>query len=372
MPDTTVQMQSLVTEDGRLEVSLVEVPLPEPGPKEVVVEVQAAPLNPSDLILLLGGADPSTFETGGTADRPVLTAQLPADRLKAAGGRLGQSLPVGNEGAGVVVAAGAEAQDLIGKTVALAGGSMYATHRVVHSAACLVLPDGATARDGAASFVNPMTALGMVATMRNEGHTGLVHTAAASNLGQMLNRLCQSENVPLVNIVRSAAQVKILKDDGAAYVVDSSVDSFRSDLVEALAATGATMAFDAIGGGDMVDTILTAMEKVATQGQEWSRYGSTAKKQVYVYGVLAQGPTLLNRTYGFTWGVGGWLLTPFLAAAGREALGAMRQQVADNLTTIFASAYTDTVSLTGSLQAEAVKAYGAMATGRKYLIEPAS
>lgn len=370
MPDTTLQMQSLVTEDGRLEVSLVEVAMPEPGPKEVVVAVEAAPLNPSDLILLLGGADPASVETGGTADRPVLTARLPQDRVTAARGRLGHSMPVGNEGAGTVVAAGSSVEKLMGKTVALAGGSMYATHKLAPAAACLVLPAGASARDGAASFVNPMTALGMVATMRAEGHTGLVHTAAASNLGQMLNRLCQAEDVPLVNVVRSAGQVKILEDAGASYVVDSSVESFRSDLVEALTATGATLAFDAIGGGEMVDTILTAMEQVATKGQEWSRYGSDAKKQVYVYGVLGAGPTVLNRTYGFSWGVGGWLLTPFLSRAGRETLGAMRQQVADGLTTTFASDFTDTVSLSGSLQADAVKEYGAMATGRKYLVEP--
>ncbi|MEP7026670.1 MAG: NADH oxidase, partial [Actinomycetota bacterium] len=318
VPGRGLQLRSLVTAAQTVELSLADVDVPAPEPNQVIVRVEAAPINPSDLGLLFAGADTTQVQASGTADRPVATAPLTAGAARAATARAGQSLPTGNEGAGTVVAAGAsaDAQALLGKVVAVAGGSMYAQYRCISAAACLVLPDGATAADGAASFVNPMTALGMIETMRMEGHTALVHTAAASNLGQMLNRLCLEEGIPLVSIVRSAAQAELLRAGGATWVCDSTSGTFTSDLTEALQATSATIAFDAIGGGRLASQILACMEAAASAGAEFSRYGSTVHKQVYIYGGLDRGPTELNRSFGMAWGVGGWLVTPFLQKVG--------------------------------------------------------
>jgi hypothetical protein len=334
--------------------------------------MEAAPINPSDLGLLLAGADMTQATVGGTPDRPIVTAPLPAAAVRAARARVGRSMPVGNEGAGTVVAAGASdaAQALLGKVVAVAGGAMYAQYRCVDASACLELPDGARVADGAASFVNPMTALGMVETMRMEGHTALVHTAAASNLGQMLNRLCNEEQIPLVNIVRSVAQAELLRAAGATWVCDSTSGTFASDLTEALRATRATLAFDAIGGGQLASRILVCMEAAISAGAEFSRYGSSVHKQVYIYGGLDRGPTELTRSFGMAWGVGGWLLTNFLAKAGPEKMASMRRRVAAGLTTTFASQYTDEVTLAGALQLDAIAVYSRHATGKKYLITP--
>ena len=369
-PTKGLELRSLVS-DGKLELSLVDVELSPPGPGEVIVRIEAAPLNPSDLGLLTGPADLATLEPGGAADRPVLTADIPEQRLPMVRARLNESMPVGNEGAGTVIAAGAGAEELIGKTVAVIGGGMYTQYRKARLTDLLPFPDGVTAREGASAFVNPLTALAMVETMRAEGHTALVHTAAASNLGQMLNRICIADDVKLVNIVRSAEQARILHDIGAKYVVDSTSENFRDELVDALAETGATIAFDAIGGGKLAGQILAAMEVAANRNATtYSRYGSNTYKQVYIYGALDLGPTLIGRDVGFAWGVSGFLLTPFLMKAGAEVIGRMRARVAAEIRTTFASHYTAEISLAEALDKDILLAYSAKKTGEKYLIVP--
>lgn len=374
LPKTALELRSLVTPDGTLELSLHEVDVPAPAADEVVVRVEASPINPSDLGLLIpAAADMTAARVAGTPERPVVTAPLREGALAGMSARVGASLPVGNEGAGTVVAAGASpvAQALLGKTVGIAGGAMYAQYRVVNAAACLVLPDGATAKDGASSFVNPLTALGMLETMRAEGHSALVHTAAASNLGQMLVKACLADGVPLVNIVRKAEQEQLLRELGATHVCNSASPSFEADLVEALKATSATLAFDATGGGTLASQILNGMEQAANAtATQYSRYGSDVHKQVYIYGSLDTGPTVLTRNFGMAWGVGGWLLTPFLAGAGPETIARLRARVAAELTTTFASNYTQEVSLAGLLKPEAFNSYLKKATGEKYLVTP--
>ncbi|MDO8379714.1 zinc-binding dehydrogenase [Phenylobacterium sp.] len=366
-----LELRSLVKSSGELELSLATVSIPDPGPDEILVRVQASPINPSDLGLLLGPADIAQAKVAGTADRPVVTAPIPPAIMRAMAARADESMPVGNEGAGEVVKAGANAQHLMGKTVAMLGGAMYAQYRLLKAADVLVLPPGASAADGASCFVNPLTALGMVETMRREGHTALVHTAAASNLGQMLNKVCLKDGVELVNIVRSPEQVKILKDIGAKHIVDSSRPDFQEELVKALVATGATLAFDAIGGGKLAGQILNGMEVAANMtAKTYSRYGSTTYKQVYIYGGLNTAPTELSRAFGMSWGLGGWLLTPFLMKIGPEAGAKLRQRVLDELKTTFASHYSHEISLAEALNPEIIAAYNRRATGEKYLINP--
>jgi len=373
VPATAVQLQSLVRSDETVQLSLETVEVPEPGPTEVLVRVEATPINPSDLGLLLAGADVAAAVVSGPPDWPVVTAPLPAAAMRAMAGRVGVPMPVGNEGAGTVVAAGSSpaAQALLGKTVAAAGGAMYAQYRCVDVTLCLELPDGTRAVDGASSFVNPMTALGMVETMRLENHSALVHTAAASNLGQMLVRVCTEEKIPLVNIVRRPEQVDLLRSLGAVYVVNSAAPDFMADLTAALKETSATLAFDATGGGRLTSQILACMEAAASAAAgSYSRYGSTVHKQVYIYGSLDRGPTELTRNFGMAWGIGGWLLTPFLQRIGLDGIVRLRNRVAAGLTTTFASGYTDQVSLPGALALDAVAAYSRQATGQKYLIIP--
>jgi NADPH2:quinone reductase len=378
MADTSIdkgrQIRSTVRKDGIVEISLVTVATPEPKPEEVIVRIEGSPLNPSDQGLLFGGADLSTARASGTPDDPVVTASIPAAALRGLTARLDQPMPVGNEGAGVVVRAGASpaAQALLGKTVGIIGGGMYAQYRCVKAGHCLVFPDGTTAAEGADWFVNPLTALGMVATMRAEGHKALVHTAAASNLGQMLVKICLKDGVPLVNIVRRAEQADVLKKLGATHVCNSSSPTFMDDLTDALAATGATLAFDAVGGGKLAGQILTAMEGALSRtAKEYSRYGSTTHKQVYIYGGLDRGPTEFTRTFGQAWGMGGWLLTPFLQKVGAEAQQKLRERVAAEIKTIFASTYTKEVSLTRALALDEIAVYSKLGTGAKYLINPA-
>jgi NADPH2:quinone reductase len=369
-----LQLRSLVKASGELELSLAQVPIQAPGPDEILVRVEATPINPSDLGLLLGPANLSTAKVTGSGDEAVVTAQIPPQLMRALAGRVDQSLPVGNEGGGVVIEAGSspQAQALLGKTVGILGGAMYAQYRTVKATDALAVHADATPKDAASCFVNPLTALAMVETMRLEGHTALVHTAAASNLGQMLVKICVKDGVDLVNIVRSVEQSALLKSFGAKYVVDSSTPTFMEDLIAALTATGATIAFDAIGGGKLAGQLLTGMEVAANQraGGAYSRYGSTTYKQVYIYGGLDTGPTELNRAFGMSWGLGGFLLTPFMQKVGPAEVQRLRQRVADELKTTFASHYTAEISLTEALQPDVMAAYNKKSTGAKYLINP--
>jgi NADPH:quinone reductase-like Zn-dependent oxidoreductase len=374
LPAAGLQLRSLIKKSGELELSLAMVELRDPEPDEVVVRIEASPINPSDLGLLLGAADVSTLRRqSGTDDSPIITADIPQNQMWAMAGRLDQSLAVGNEGAGVVVAAGAspEAQAIIGGAVAIIGGAMYAQYRVLKAADCLPLPEGASPADGASCFINPLTALGMVETMRREGHTALVHTAAASNVGQILNKVCVKDGVALVNIVRSVEQEKILREIGAAFVCNSRLPTFMEDLTNALVATGATLAFDAIGGGKLAGQILTGMEAAANRNAtSYNRYGSTVYKQVYIYGDLDTGPTELHRSFGMSWGIGGWLRSFFLTKIGPMETQKLRARVASELKTTFASHYTQELSLREALLPDVIAAYNKRATGEKYLINP--
>lgn len=372
MTVTGRELRSTVREDGTLQLRFEHVSIADPAADEVIVRIEAAPINPSDLGLLLGPADISTLRAEGTAGRPVLTFDVPAARLAGVTARLGQSLPVGNEGAGTVIAAGADATALLGRRVGMLGGAMYADHRKLKARDVVPLPEGASAADGASMFVNPLTALGFVETMRREGHKAIIHTAAASNLGQMLQKLCLQDGIPLVNIVRSEEQAAILRGIGATHVLNSRDADFHARLVEAIVETGATIAFDAIGGGTLGSEIVQAMEQAAARSlTEYSRYGSNVFKQLYIYGALDLSPTTLNRlAFGFQWSVSGWLVTPFLMKAGQEVVMRLRQRVVDELTTTFASHYTRTISLAEVLDPEILRAYERKATGEKYLIDP--
>jgi NADPH:quinone reductase len=373
IPATMRQLRSLVTPDGELRLTVETVDTPRPGDRDVLVRVEAAPVNPSDLGLLLARADVSRAAAGGPSDEPIVTAPIPEPVMRSLLARVGKAMAVGNEGAGVVVAAGdsPEAQALLGRTVGFLGGATYAEYCLASPRMCLPLPEGADPVDAASSFVNPLTALAMVETMRREGHSALVHTAAASNLGQMLNRVCLADGVPLVNVVRRPEQAALLRGLGATHVCDSSEPTFEADLVAALKETGATLAFDAIGGGELAGQILNAMEAaIVPPDAPYNRYGSDVHKQVYVYGALDPRPIELHRRFGFSWGVGGWLLTPFLARTSGEDLVRLRKRVADELTTTFASHYSDQISLNELLDVETLQRCARQATGEKFLLRP--
>ena len=373
LPASGLQLRSLVTSAGTLELSLADVPTPAPMEDEVVIRVGAAPINPSDLVLLIGGGDLTRAISAGSGASATISAPIEPRVLRGMKGRLDESMAVGNEGAGVVIAAGASdaAQALLGKTVAIAGGAMFSQYRCVKAAMCFALPDGITAEQGASSFVNPLTALCMTETMRREGHTALVHTAAASNLGQMLNKICIADGIALVNIVRKPEQADLLRGIGAKHVVDSSSDTFMKDLIEALTDSGATIAFDAIGGGKLAGQILTAMEAAANaKATTYSRYGSSTFKQVYIYGGLDPSPTELNRSFGLCWALSGWLLTPYLQKIGFADMVALQQRVGRELTTTFASHYTRVISLADALNLDTARSYSSIKTGEKYLINP--
>ena len=373
LPATYLQMVSTVTNSGELRLELVEQQMPEPKPGQIIVRVEATPINPSDHGVMFGWSNMSAATSSGSGRDTVLTAPVPEQGMRVMKARIDQALPLGNEGAGTVVAAGEGdyAKSLIGKTGAVMGGGMYAQYRAVDAMMALPLQDEHTAKDGASSFVNPLTALSFLETMRMEGHTAIVHTAAASNLGQMLVRICQADGVNLVNIVRKAEQADLLRGMGAKYVVNSSDDSFMADLTDAVHETGATLGFDATGGGQLASNILTAMEGAAARTPgAYSIYGSVAHKQVYLYGGLDVSPTVLTRGYGMAWGVGGWLLPNFLAKAGDEVAMRLRTRVANELKTTFASHYTDEISLSEALKADVVQRYNAKTTGQKFLICP--
>ncbi|MGJ3648937.1 zinc-binding dehydrogenase [Sphingomonas sp. GlSt437] len=371
MSFTGRELRSKVDRDGILTLSLEEVEIGDPADDEIIVRVEAAPINPSDQGLLLGPADLSTLRTRPDG-QPGLLLDVPQPRLGSVAARLGQSLPVGNEGAGTVVAAGRDATALQGKRVGMIGGGMYADYRRIKARDVIPLPDGATAADGASMFVNPLTALGFVETARSEGHSAIVHTAAASNLGQMLQKICLADGIPLVNIVRSQEQVDILRGIGAEHVINSKDVDFSTQLRAAVEQTGATIAFNAIGGGTLGSDILQAMERAAVQRMsEYSRYGSNTFKHLYIYGGLDLSPIVLNRiTFGFGWSVSGWLLFPFLQKAGPETAQRMRQRVVDELTTTFASSYTRVIGLAEALDPDVLRAYERKATGEKFLIDP--
>jgi NADPH:quinone reductase-like Zn-dependent oxidoreductase len=366
------QLTSTANKDGTLRLALEDVSLDEPGADEVVVRIEAAPINPTDVSLLLGSADIASLEAGGTVDRPVLTLNIPEQRLPRIVGRVGQPLPVGIEGAGIVVAAGANVKALEGRRVGLFGQGMFADYCRVAASAVFPLPSHVTSADAAAMFVNPMTALGFVETARRGGHRAIIHTAAASNLGQMLHKICLKDAIPLVNIVRSQQQEDLLRGIGATHVLNSHDEDFRARLLEAVAETGATVAFDAVSGGRLGSDILTAMEQAATRKMTtYSHYGSSSFKQLYIYGRLDPSLTVLDRSsFGMQWSIAGWLLMPFLEKSGDETVRRLRQRVVDELTTTFASRYTRTIGLAEALYPEVLRAYERKATGQKYLIDP--
>lgn len=372
---TSKEIRSKVTSEGNIEISIATVTKPIPSDDEVLIRVEAAPINPSDLGLLLSfGADLTSINVTGSGDETVTSMKIHPGLMGAMKPRLDESMQVGNEGSGVIVEAGVNAKDLIGKTVGLAGGSMYSQYRCVPAASCLVMDDGTSSSEAASSFVNPLTALAFIETMKMENHTAIVHTAAASNLGQMLVKICKADSVPLVNIVRKQEQVDILKNIGAEHICNTSDPDFMETLVTALIATGATLGFDATGGGnsgELPGQILAAMEIAANKtAKEYSRYGSDTYKQVYIYGGLDQSPTILKRAFGMSWGLGGWLLTPMIGKIGMERFGQMRQRVAKEITTTFASTYVQEVSFEEMLQPEIIKSYAKQATGKKYLVTP--
>ncbi|MGE0044756.1 MAG: zinc-binding dehydrogenase [Hyphomonadaceae bacterium] len=373
LPADNLTMLTLLKENAELEITLERRPMPEPRDHEVLVKVLATPINPSDLGLLVGGADVSTARATERNGLPAIVALVPPPGMRAMAPRIGEAMPIGNEGCGVVVKAGAspDAQALMGKTVALLGGAMYAQYRCLPAAMCMELPEGTDPADGASCFVNPLTSLAFTEVMRRDGHKALVHTAAASNLGQMLVKICAQDGIPLVNIVRSAEQVALLKGIGAQHVLNSSDENFQDQLVAALTETGATLGFDAIGGGKLAGQILSAMEAAAVKRMTaYSRYGSDEFKQVYIYGGLDLAPTVLNRSFGLSWSLSGFLLTPFMAKAGPEIVARMRKRVVDELTTTFKSHYSHQISLTEALDPSVLAAYNAKRTGEKYLIRP--
>ena len=372
---TSKEMRSKVTKEGYMEISIIETQIPKPKGNEVLIKIEAAPINPSDLGRLLSYAadlsDINTMEGNHPAQIKIKLKEKLMSPLKP---RLDHSLSLGNEGAGVVVDAGSEAKEMIGKTVGLAGGGMYCQYRCMPANNCLLMDDQTSPEEAASSFVNPMTALGFIETMKLEGHEALIHTAASSNLGQMLIKICKTDSVPLINIVRNSSQIELLKNVGANFVCSTSDKSFEEDLFTSIKETGATLAFDATGGGNegkLAGQILSSMERaILSSSKEYKIYGSDTHKQVYIYGGLDRSPTILNRSYGMSWSIGGWLLMPMINKFGMEKFQKMRERVAREIKTTFASKYHKHISLEQALQPDIIRAYAAQSTGKKYLITP--
>lgn len=368
---TGERILSTLGKDGTITVELAPLSLPAPTGSAVVVQVEAAPVNPSDTALMFAAADVANarFSDGR------IVANVPDPIVRAMEARHALPLQVGNECAGTVVAAGEHpaAQALIGKKVACTTGTGFATHTVADAAMVMALDEGITAEQGASSFVNPMTALGFVETMKREGFTGIVHTAAASNLGQMLVKICAADGIPLVNIVRSEQQVALLRDLGAQQVLNAAVPDFASQLADAISETGAMMAFDPIRGGTLANQIIVAMERAAKRANAdapFTIYGSNIPKRLYVYGVLDFAPLMLSPGTDFAWQMGGWLLPNFLQSAGTDVMGRMRTRIQAELTTTFSSHYTARIGLAELLKPGVVKDYIAARTGQKYLLRP--
>ena len=369
------EIRSEITSEGKLNLSIVTTDVPTPSDDEVLIKVEASPINPSDLGLLISfAADLDSISSQGSGDDTVTTMGIHPGLMQSMKPRIDKSMKVGNEGGGVIVDAGKNAKNLIGKTVGVAGGAMYSQYRCLPAMSCMVMNEGTTSAEAASSFVNPLTALGFIETMKLENHSALVHTAAASNLGQMLVKICLADDIPLVNIVRKEEHVELLKNLGAKYICNTSDENFMKNLIDCLVETGATLGFDATGGGNegkLAGQILSAMEVAANKNAtEYSRYGSDTYKQVYIYGGLDPTPTVLNRSFGLSWGLGGWLLTPFIGRVGTEKFQEMRDRVAREITTTFASSYTKEVSLEEMLEPDAIKTYAKQATGAKYLVTP--
>ena len=369
------EIRSEITSEGKLNLSIVTSDVPTPGDDDVLIKVEASPINPSDLGLLISfAADLDSISSQGSGEDTVTTMGIHPGLMQSMKPRIDKSMKVGNEGGGVIVDAGKNVKNLIGKTVGVAGGAMYSQYRCLPAMSCLVMNEGTTSVEAASSFVNPLTALGFTETMKLENHTALVHTAAASNLGQMLVKICLADDIPLVNIVRKEEHVELLKKLGAKYICNTSDENFMKNLIDCLVETGATLGFDATGGGNegkLAGQILSAMEVAANKNAtEYSRYGSDTYKQVYIYGGLDPTPTVLNRSFGLSWGLGGWLLTPFIGRVGTEKFQEMRKRVAKEITTTFASSYTKEVSLEEMLEPDAIKTYAKQATGTKYLVTP--
>ena len=372
---TSKEMRSMVTKEGYMEISIIETQIPKPKGNEVLIKIEAAPINPSDLGRLLSyAADLSDISTMEGSQPTQIKIKLKEKLMSPLKPRLDQSLSLGNEGAGVVVDAGSEAKEMIGKTVGLAGGGMYCQYRCMPANNCLLMDDQTSPEEAASSFVNPMTALGFIETMKLEGHEALIHTAASSNLGQMLIKICKTDSVPLINIVRNSSQIELLKNVGANFVCSTSDESFEEGLFTSIKETGATLAFDATGGGNegkLAGQILSAMERaILSSSKEYKIYGSDTHKQVYIYGGLDRSPTILNRSYGMSWSIGGWLLMPMINKFGMEKFQKMRERVAREIKTTFASKYHKHISLEQALQQDIIRAYAAQSTGKKYLITP--
>lgn len=368
MTTTGKQLFTTLSDDGKLTVEIADQTFPEPTGNQVLVKMEAAPINPSDLAILTGAAD---FDNAEYSPGKVV-ATMPEPFLSGQKSRFGQRLPAGNEGAGTVVATGDSdmARALMGQRVACVPGNAFSQYAIADAMMCLPLGDH-SAEEGASSFVNPMTALGFAENAKLDGQKAIIHTAAASNLGQMLVKICQEDDIALVNMVRKAEHVDLLKGLGATHVVNTSDGDFMDQLRGAIRETGAFYGFDPIGGGQAVDNVFKAMEQVAvTQMDEYSRYGSNQAKRMFIYGRLDFGPTILTPSYGFGWTLSGWLLTPFLQQVGMETMVRMRTRVQQDLTTTFASSYKTKVDLEGMLTKEAITDYRRMKTGEKYLVTP--